>query len=191
MARKSDFELSIASAYRGFDRQLLLWNEKAQGLRTVFDANDNPLDTSKLGEDELLFAILRWSALPGASRHHWGTDFDVYDRNAIPEDYQLQLNTAESESEGVFAPLHYWLDEQIISGGSCGFFRPDTKSLEVDEVGVSAERWHLSHQSVSSCYEQQLSKELLYYFYSSREDILLSASIMRNFDCIFEKFIRR
>ncbi|MCZ8486094.1 D-alanyl-D-alanine carboxypeptidase family protein [Vibrio lentus] len=29
-------------------------------------------------EQQKLSAILRWSALPGASRHHWGCDFDVF-----------------------------------------------------------------------------------------------------------------
>ena len=32
---------------------------------------------------EQLQAILRFSALPGTSRHHWGTDLDVYDAAVI------------------------------------------------------------------------------------------------------------
>ena len=37
-------------------------------------------------------AILLWSALPGASRHHWGTDFDVFDRAAVPPDYRAAVD---------------------------------------------------------------------------------------------------
>ncbi len=35
-------------------------------------------------EAERVAAILVWSALPGASRHHWGTDCDVIDAAALP-----------------------------------------------------------------------------------------------------------
>jgi len=52
-------------------RQAEIWNAKAAGLRPVLDANEQPIDTGTLSERELVFAILRWSALPGASRHHW------------------------------------------------------------------------------------------------------------------------
>ena len=51
-----------------------------------------------------------FSALPGASRHHWGTDIDVYDANAVSSDYVVQLSLKEVGSGGVFDSLHKWLD---------------------------------------------------------------------------------
>ncbi|MEE8192443.1 MAG: M15 family metallopeptidase, partial [Gemmatimonadales bacterium] len=81
-AGKAGFDLQMLSGFRSFEQQLSIWNRKALGKLAVLDSNAVPLDIEKLSEKELVFAILRWSALPGASRHHWGTDLDVYDANA-------------------------------------------------------------------------------------------------------------
>ncbi|MEZ5494021.1 MAG: M15 family metallopeptidase [Pseudomonadales bacterium] len=100
-AAEAGFDLQIASAWRGFERQQWIWNGKASGQRPVLDALGQPLDISVLSEDELLFAILRWSAIPGCSRHHWGTDLDVFDAAAVPTDYRVQLTTEECVGNGV------------------------------------------------------------------------------------------
>ena len=76
-ADTAGFQLEIASGFRDFSRQLLIWNNKFSGQRTMLDSHSQPLDPSRLSDEEKLFAILRWSALPGTSRHHWGTDFDI------------------------------------------------------------------------------------------------------------------
>ncbi len=78
-ARTAGFDLRILSGFRSFEEQLAIWNGKATGKRAVLDSAAVPLDITRLSERELVFAMLRWSALPGASRHHWGTDLDVYD----------------------------------------------------------------------------------------------------------------
>ena len=36
-AKKAGFDLRICSGYRSFDRQLLIWNGKASGIRPVMD----------------------------------------------------------------------------------------------------------------------------------------------------------
>ena len=51
-------------------------------------------------------------AIPGTSRHHWGTDLDVYDAAALPADYRLELSPAEVAPGGLFDSLHRWLDER-------------------------------------------------------------------------------
>ena len=63
------FDLRIASAFRSFDQQRTIWNEKATGRRAVLDGDAVRIDITRLSEAELVWAILRWSALPGASRH--------------------------------------------------------------------------------------------------------------------------
>ena len=51
-----------------------------------------------------------WSALPGASRHHWGTDFDVYDKAKIESTgKKLELIPEEYEDNGPCALLSQWL----------------------------------------------------------------------------------
>jgi LAS superfamily LD-carboxypeptidase LdcB len=139
-ARAAGFDVRVVSGFRSFLRQAEIWNAKAAGLRPVLDAQERPMDIGALSERELVFAILRWSALPGASRHHWGSDMDVIDAAAIPPGYRLQLSVRETRAGGPFAPLHRWLDERIGSGRAHGFFRPYT-GVGCD---VAPEPWHLS-----------------------------------------------
>lgn len=156
-ARVAGFELAIASSFRSFSRQLAIWNGKAAGKRPVYDDQDRALDILALSPAERLRAILRFSAIPGTSRHHWGTDLDVYDAAAVPADYQLQLSLAEVAPGGVFDALHCWLDERMAAGESRGFFRP----YALDRGGVAPERWHLSYAPLSTACSGLLTPELL------------------------------
>ena len=145
-ARNAGFELSIASSFRPFCRQLAIWNGKADGTRPIHDDQGRPISIERLSRTEQLHAILRFSAMPGTSRHHWGTDLDVYDAAAVPSEYPLQLSPDEVAAGGVFDRLHCWLDERLAAGESHGFFRPYGK----DRGGVAPERWHLSYAPLSS-----------------------------------------
>lgn len=140
-ARDVGFDPRVISGFRSFERQRTIWNGKAQGLRPVLGSDGAELEISKLPPRDLVMAILRWSALPGASRHHWGTDFDMIDAAAQPEGYEVQLTPQEVADNGIFGPLHLWLDERIAAGQSYGLFRP----FAVDRGGVAPERWHLSY----------------------------------------------
>jgi LAS superfamily LD-carboxypeptidase LdcB len=140
-ARDAGFELAIASSFRSFARQLRIFNGKASGERATQDDNGVTLDFTDMSAVDRLHAILRYSALPGTSRHHWGTDLDVFDAAAVDADYRVQLTPAEVGQGGVFEALHNWLDERMGAGASHGFFRP----YGVDRGGVAAERWHLSY----------------------------------------------
>ncbi|MEH6592112.1 MAG: M15 family metallopeptidase [Halioglobus sp.] len=148
-AHQAGFDLSVASSYRSFDRQCLIWNGKVAGQRPLHDDSGHLLCASDMASDELIHAIMRFSALPGASRHHWGTDLDVFDAMALPADYQLQLSPAEVASGGLFDPLHCWLDEQMAADHSHGFFRPYNE----DRGGVAPERWHLSYAPLATACE--------------------------------------
>ena len=145
-ARAAGFDLAIGSAYRSYARQLAIWNGKAAGERPVHDDAGNPVVLAGLSDARKLDAILRFSAIPGTSRHHWGTDMDVYDAAAVPADYRLQLSPVEVARGGVFDPLHCWLDDVIAAGRSRDFFRP----YDRDRGGVAPERWHLSFAPLST-----------------------------------------
>lgn len=103
-AAEAGFDLQAASGYRSFDRQLMIWNAKAGGERVVHDDDNCPIHMHDLDDVDKVCAILRFSALPGASRHHWGTDLDVFDAAAMPEDYRLQLSPQEVAEDGMFGP---------------------------------------------------------------------------------------
>ncbi len=184
-AREAGFDLVIASGYRDFERQLLIWNDKATGRRPVFDGAGQPLDMASLTAWQQVQAILRWSALPGASRHHWGTDIDIYDRAAVPDDYVLQLSAQEVQSDGPFAPLHDWLDHRLSSDPSLGFFRPYPE----DNGGIAPERWHLSYAPLAGRYQAALSPDLLVSIVSEKP-LALKESVLEHFDEIYQRFIQ-
>ncbi|HEY5265115.1 MAG TPA: M15 family metallopeptidase, partial [Steroidobacteraceae bacterium] len=81
-ASADGFDLWPASSFRDFARQLAIWNGKFSGERPLLDASGQAIDAAALSPADRITAILLWSALPGASRHHWGTDVDFIDRNA-------------------------------------------------------------------------------------------------------------
>src|SRR5688572_3931122 len=94
-AARAGIDMSITSAFRDFEAQQRIWNLKWSGQRTLYDSDGSARDHAALAPSELVEAILCWSALPGASRHHWGTEIDVVDAAAMPEGYRVQLLPAE------------------------------------------------------------------------------------------------
>jgi LAS superfamily LD-carboxypeptidase LdcB len=183
-ARKEGFDVRIDSGFRGFERQLGIWNRKAGGKQAVLDSHAVPLDIAKLSERELVFAILRWSALPGASRHHWGTDIDISDEAARPEGYEVEQIPEEVDPGGMFGPLHQWLDERIAAGTSFGFFRP----YDRDRGGVAPERWHISYAPVATSWLHQLTTDVLRETVL-RADLMLKEVVLGELDAIYERFV--
>ena len=182
-AQKAGFDLKICSAFRSFDRQMLIWNGKAAGMRPVMDPFGHPVNIQDLGPWQKIQAILRWSALPGASRHHWGTDFDIYDASAMPKDYQIQLTPSEVQGNGLFAPMHNWLDGYLDSEES-GFYRP----YALDKGGIAPERWHLSYRPIADQYAQMLSHELLATKLKNSNLVLLD-TVLEYLDDILQRYI--
>lgn len=142
-AARDGIDLQPLSAFRDFDRQCAIWNDKCLGRRPLLDRQGQPLDAAQLDADGLVDAVLLWSALPGGSRHHWGTDLDVIDAAAVPAGYAVQLTREEFAPGGPFAALDAWLARHA---GEQGFYRP----YAVDRGGVQPEPWHISHIAVAS-----------------------------------------
>lgn len=182
-AALAGFDLSIISAFRDYDRQLKIWNLKALGERQLLDDQERPLDFYSLSPREIMFAILRWSALPGCSRHHWGTDIDVYDaKTQKPED--VQLVPSETMNDGPAARLHEWLDQKISTQDAYGFYRP----YATDRGGVAPERWHLSYSPLSSKFLQAFTLDLFKQnIFDS--DILLKDELLQNANEIYQRFL--
>lgn len=184
-ARAAGFEPRVVSGFRDFERQRTIWNGKAGGQRPLLDSGGEPLDAAALSPRDLVYAILRWSALPGASRHHWGTDFDVIDAAAVPEDYRPQLTPREVEDCGVFGPFHCWLDQRIAAGESHGLFRPYAE----DRGGIAPERWHLSYAPRSRELDDLLTADGLRRLWEHNE-LELCDTVCANLDDIYRRFIR-
>jgi len=185
-AAAAGFDLVIASSFRSFERQLAIWNGKACGERPVYDDNDELVILADLSPGDRLHAILRYSAIPGTSRHHWGTDLDVYDARAVPEGYRLQLSAAEVSAGGPFDALHCWLDERMSAQTSHGFYRPYSE----DRGGVAPERWHLSYAPLSREWERRMSAEaLLACWNASSDQLQLRDEIENTLPNILQRYV--
>ena len=153
-AAAEGIDLQARSSFRDFDTQLAIWNRKWRGERPIFDRQGCEVPRSNIADAECVDAILCWSAVPGGSRHHWGSDIDVVDAAAIPTDYTVQLIPAEYAADGVFNRLADWLEANM---SRFGFFRP----YRTDRGGVSPEPWHLSYAPVSLPALETLSLSVL------------------------------
>jgi LAS superfamily LD-carboxypeptidase LdcB len=115
-ARKDGIDLRIISATRNFTRQTEIWEGKWENFKGS--------DFEKAEE------ILLYSSMPGTSRHHWGTDFD--------------LNSLEPEyfESGRGAQIYKWLNT---NAWRYGFFQPYYEKGEERIAGYKEEKWHWSY----------------------------------------------
>ncbi len=143
-AKEDDISIAVCSSHRSFITQQKIWDNKSTGKRAVLDKESDPIDISNLSEPDLVRSILMWSALPGTSRHHWGTDIDIFDSNHISKS-QLQLIPQEYEKNGPCKRLSQWLD---LHASRYGFYRP----YQAGKSGVSPEPWHISYAAKSTKY---------------------------------------
>jgi LAS superfamily LD-carboxypeptidase LdcB len=165
----SGIDLCPSSGFRDFDRQLRIWNDKYYGRRPLLDAAGHVLDPTHLDDEQIVQAILLWSALPGASRHHWGSEVDVFDRAAMPVG-QPHLLPAEFATGGIFEKLGAWLPQHC---ADFGFFLP----YDLDRGGVQPEPWHLSYAPVSGEALADLRVEILEQALAEAE--LAGAAVVR------------
>jgi len=127
-AMTAGIELIMVSATRNFDRQKQIWEAKWNGRRKIENgkranvAYPDPTDRAR--------AILRYSSMPGTSRHHWGTDIDL---NALNNEFF---------DDGEGKKIHVWLTE---NGPTFGFCQPYSPKGEARPNGYEEERWHWSY----------------------------------------------
>ena len=174
--------LQAASSWRSFERQLAIWNGKWRGERPLLDADNQPMDTLQLSECERLHAILRWSALPGTSRHHWGTDLDIYDPDCLPAGTKLALEPWEYEAGGWFSDLGDWLTDHM---NDFGFFLPYARPVGSGS-GVAYEPWHISFALESR--EQRLDPDAL-ALCLQQADIEGKSTILAHLDEILARYV--
>jgi len=153
-ARGAGLDLQAVSGFRDLARQLAIWNGKFRGERPLLDRHGQPLDALALDEPARVAAILVWSALPGASRHHWGSDFDVIDAATVPAGEPARLEAHDFAPAGRHAALADWLARHA---ADYGFFPP----YDSDRGGTSPEPWHLSYAPVAGPALAAMSVELL------------------------------
>ncbi|OHD66157.1 MAG: hypothetical protein A2176_07900 [Spirochaetes bacterium RBG_13_51_14] len=113
----------VQSSFRGFDDQKYIWDGKWTGTIEVAGHRLNTIRDPR----KRALEILKYSAMPGTSRHHWGADFDI---NVLNNNY---FETGEGRV------LYRWL---TANAGRYGFCQPYTAGRS---GGYSVEKWHWSY----------------------------------------------
>jgi len=120
--------ITVISATRNYYSQKRIWEMKWTGKRKVtgITSINSVKDPVRKGE-----YILRYSSMPGTSRHHWGTDFDI---NSLNNEYY---------SKGKGKIIYDWL---VKNAGRYGFHQPYTAGRN---SGYNEEKWHWSYTPIS------------------------------------------
>jgi len=130
-AQKDGIRLIIVSATRTFEQQKNLWERKWTGKTPV---NDTNLARAFSYPEERAKRVLLFSAMPGTSRHHWGTDIDI---NAVTDDYF---------TSGYGKKVYGWLSANASLYGFCQTY---TAFDSLRTAGHSEEKWHWSYMPLS------------------------------------------
>lgn len=121
-AKKEGITIKVISASRNFTDQKAIWERK-------YDARKSKFKT----EAELASDILKYSSMPGTSRHHWGTDFDI---NSLEPAYY---------ATGKGAKEYAWMKSHASEYGFCQVY-----NHKLERTGYNDEPWHWSFMPLSS-----------------------------------------
>ena len=131
-ALEDGIDIKIVSGFRDFERQMLIWNNKYKKYTTEY----------KLSPTKAIEEIIRFSTIPGTSRHHWGTDIDIIDGKK-PKEGDLLLEEKFHEN-GPYVRLREWMEK---NANRFGFYLPYTDSPK--RKGFNYEPWHYSFAPLS------------------------------------------
>ncbi len=181
-AELDSIELVILSATRNFTYQKRIWEDKWAGRRKVEGKNlakeiPDPMERATF--------ILRFSAMPGTSRHHWGTDIDL---NSFTNAYF---------SSGQGLKEYQWLQEHAGTFGFCQVYST-LDSLSGRTTGYQEEKWHWSYLPVANRYLEsylaQISPDAILGFEGS--EVARSLEVIRKYvgginpDCLHDSSVK-
>ena len=143
-AMKDGVTLQILSAARNFDAQKTIWENKWTGQSTIEGGKNasseypEPVHRAKM--------LLKYSAMPGTSRHHWGTDIDL---NALDNSYFRS---------GAGQKAYNWLTKHAAEYGYCQPY--SVKGGKDRPHGYEEERWHWSYMPIATPLMQMAKDKL-------------------------------
>lgn len=141
-ASKDGVKLEIISATRNFDDQKKIWEGKWTGKIIVEGKNLSTVSDLKARA----LIIMYFSAMPGTSRHHWGTDMDLNSWD----------NSYFEKGEG--KKIYDWLTSHA---NEYGFCQPYT-SKSSGRSGYEEERWHWSYLPLAKEFLEEYKKQIRY-----------------------------
>jgi len=130
-------KIRVLSAHRSFYNQRTIWQAKWTGQRLsggkkLNETHPDPAIRAK--------KILRYSAMPGASRHHWGTDVDI---NSLRNSYF---------EKGTGLIIYSWLKQNASKFGFCQPYTAGRKQGHLEE------KWHWSYRPLAVQFQQRWEK---------------------------------
>lgn len=131
-AAKQGIVLEVVSAYRSFARQ-----------KQIFEGKYNRFTQQGMTSLQAIKKIIEYSTIPGTSRHHWGTDIDIIDRNGSPRPSSV-LQAQHFHGEGPFCNMKEWMNK---NASRFGFIEVYTNNAQ--RKGFKYEPWHFSYAPVS------------------------------------------
>lgn len=143
-ADSAGIKLVILSATRTFKEQKWIWENKWNGRTPYYgvvipDAYPDAVERAKY--------ILKYSSMPGTSRHHWGTDIDLN---------SMELSFYKSDNG---KKVYEWLNKNAYR---FGFAQPFTKKDSLRPTGYEEEKWHWSYYPLSSQFLAQYQDRITY-----------------------------
>ncbi|MCF6351306.1 MAG: M15 family metallopeptidase [Flavobacteriaceae bacterium] len=123
-ALKKGVKIHVISAYRSFEHQNRIWKKKYNVFRN-----------QGLSVKETIKKITEYTAIPGTSRHHWGTEVDLSNfKNS-----RLKNKTATKKRK-----YEDWMQE---NAHKYGFYLVYTNNKYRE--GYKHESWHYSYRAIS------------------------------------------
>ncbi|MXV38171.1 D-alanyl-D-alanine carboxypeptidase family protein [Flavobacteriaceae bacterium Ap0902] len=161
-ASKSGFNPYVVSSYRSYNHQKRIWNNKY----TRFTKDG-------LSPQATIEKIIKYSTIPGTSRHHWGTDFDIIgSAKNIPSN---PLHEKHFNQGGQYHAFKLWLNENSIQFG----FK-EVYTNNPDRKGFKYEPWHFSYATTAcKMLSQYIEKEVIGELYKA--DIMGAENFTQEF----------
>lgn len=120
-AKKDKVNIVLISGYRSFNHQKRIWNRKFDKYRK-----------QGLSVKQCIEKITNYTAIPGTSRHHWGTEVDLSDKYA---------NGLQNKNRERF---NKWMQK---NAKKFGFYLVYTN--DKNRTGYKYESWHFSYKKLS------------------------------------------
>jgi zinc D-Ala-D-Ala carboxypeptidase len=158
-AEANGYPLRVVSAFRSFDDQKQIWEDKWTG-KTLVERGKLPRTVPD--PKARAVKILEFSSMPGTSRHHWGTDFDL---NSLNNSY---FNTRDGKR------IYDWLTAHAPEFGFCQVY---TAKGADRPSGYEEEKWHWSYMPVASWYLKQYPVDVGYERLTGFEGAVIAKDI--------------
>ena len=165
-AENDGIKIKLVSGFRDFYRQQTIWNNKYKKFTEEFSLDGHSAIKEKI----------RFSTIPGTSRHHWGTEIDIIDKNF--ENEKNLLISKKYEEGGIFNSLKQWMDKNSEKFGFYLVYDDNDK-----RPGFEYEPWHYTYKPVSDSYQTEFLKHDL--------KSIISKTKLAGKEFINEEFIKK